>query len=148
MAHEAGAIVVADGAQAAPKMPLDVAALGVDFYAITGHKLYAPTGIGTLWGKLDLLRSMPPFLGGGSMIRKVTREGTTYADPPARFEAGTPAIAQAVGLAAALRWLDQLGMENVRAHEREIADYALERLAEVPDLRLFGPPRGPDRLGP
>ncbi|HTR74756.1 MAG TPA: SufS family cysteine desulfurase [Solirubrobacterales bacterium] len=149
MAHEAGAIVVADGAQAAPKLPLDMAALGVDFYAITGHKLYAPTGIGALWGRLDLLRAMPPFLGGGSMIRKVTREGATYADVPARFEAGTPAIAQAIGMGAALDWLDEeLGMEAVRDHERVIADYTLERLAEVPGLRVFGPPRGPERLGP
>ncbi|MGD9736807.1 MAG: cysteine desulfurase [Solirubrobacterales bacterium] len=148
LAHEAGALVLADGAQAAPKLPLDVAELGVDFYAATGHKIYAPTGIGVLWARLELLREMPPFLGGGSMIRKVSREGTTYADPPARFEAGTPAIAQAVGLAAALRWLEGVEMENVRAHEIEIADYALERLAEVPGLRLFGPPRGPDRLGP
>ncbi|HVV90808.1 MAG TPA: aminotransferase class V-fold PLP-dependent enzyme, partial [Solirubrobacterales bacterium] len=115
MAHEAGAVVVADGAQGAPKLPVDVAALGVDFYAITGHKLYAPTGIGALWGRLDLLRAMPPFLGGGSMIRKVTREGTTYADVPARFEAGTPAIAQAIGMGAAIDWLDsELGMEAVR----------------------------------
>jgi len=148
LAHDAGALVLADGAQAAPKLALDVAELGVDFYAVTGHKAYAPTGIGVLWGRLELLRETPPFLGGGSMIRKVTREGTTYADPPARFEAGTPAIAQAVGLAAALRWLDGVGMENVRAHEIEIADYTLARLAEVPGLRLFGPPRGSDRLGP
>jgi cysteine desulfurase / selenocysteine lyase len=148
LAHDAGALVLVDGAQAAPKLPLDVAELGVDFYAVTGHKAYAPTGIGVLWGRLDLLRKTPPFLGGGSMIRKVTREVTTYADPPARFEAGTPAIAQAVGLAAALRWLDGIGMENVRAHELEMADYALARLAEVPGLRLFGPPRGPERLGP
>jgi cysteine desulfurase/selenocysteine lyase len=148
LAHDAGAPVLADGAQAAPKLPLDVAATGVDFYAITGHKLYAPTGIGALWAKFDLLREMPPFLGGGSMIRKVTKEGTTYADAPARFEAGTPAIAQAVGMASALRWLDALGMDEVVAHEREIADYALARVAEVPGLRVFGPPRGPDRLGP
>ncbi|HVS99548.1 MAG TPA: cysteine desulfurase [Solirubrobacterales bacterium] len=149
MAHEAGAIVVADGAQGAPKLPLDVSALGVDFYAITGHKLYGPTGIGALWGRLDLLREMPPFLGGGSMIRKVTREGTTYADVPARFEAGTPAIAQAIGLGAALDWLDEeLGMEAVRDHERQVADRTLEGLAEVPGLRVFGPPRGPERLGP
>jgi cysteine desulfurase/selenocysteine lyase len=149
MAHDAGAIVVADGAQGAPKLPLDMAALGVDFYAITGHKLYAPTGIGALWGKLDLLRAMPPFLGGGSMIRKVTREGTTYADVPARFEAGTPAIAQAIGMGAAIEWLDtELGMEAVRDHERAIADYTLEKLAEVPGLTIFGPPRGPERLGP
>jgi cysteine desulfurase/selenocysteine lyase len=148
LAHDAGALVLADGAQAAPKLPLDVAELGVDFYALTGHKLYAPTGIGALWGRLGLLRETPPFLGGGSMIRKVTREGTTYADAPARFEAGTPAIAQAIGMAAALRWLDSLGMEAVRAHEHEIADYALARVAEVPGLRVFGPPRGPERLGP
>jgi cysteine desulfurase/selenocysteine lyase len=148
LAHDAGALVLADGAQAAPKLPLDMAALGVDFYALTGHKLYAPTGIGALWTKLDLLRQMPPFLGGGSMIRKVTTAGTTYADPPARFEAGTPAIAQAIGMASALRWLDALGMEAVRAHEREITDYALASLGEVAGLRIFGPPRGPERLGP
>jgi cysteine desulfurase / selenocysteine lyase len=148
LAHEAGALVLADGAQAAPKRPLDVAALGVDFYALTGHKAYGPTGIGALWARLELLREMPPFLGGGSMIRRVTRGGTTYADPPTRFEAGTPAIAQAIGMAAAFRWLDGLGMDAVLAHEREIADYALERIAEVPDLRIFGPPRGPERTGP
>jgi cysteine desulfurase/selenocysteine lyase len=148
LAHEAGALVLADGAQAAPKLPLDVAELGVDFYAMTGHKLYGPTGIGALWGRLELLRAMPPFLGGGSMIRKVTRDGTTYADPPARFEAGTPAIAQAIGMASALRWLDGLGMDVVLGHERAVADYALERLSEVPGLRIFGPPRGPDRVGP
>jgi cysteine desulfurase/selenocysteine lyase len=148
LAHEAGALVLADGAQAAPKLPLDVAALGVDFYALTGHKLYAPTGIGALWTKLDLLRAMPPFLGGGSMIRKVTKEGTTYADPPARFEAGTPAIAQAIGMASALRWMDGIGMEAILAHERAIAAYALERLAEAPGLRVFGPPAGPERIGP
>jgi cysteine desulfurase / selenocysteine lyase len=148
LAHEAGALVLADGAQAAPKLPLDIGELGVDFYAITGHKLYAPTGIGALWTRLELLRAMPPFLGGGSMIRKVTKGGTTYADPPARFEAGTPAIAQAIGMASALRWLDGLGMESVLEHEREIADYALERLAEVPGLRIFGPPASSERLGP
>jgi cysteine desulfurase / selenocysteine lyase len=148
LAHEAGALVLADGAQAAPKLPLDVGALGVDFYALTGHKLYGPTGIGALWARLELLREMPPFMGGGSMIRKVTKAGTTWADPPARFEAGTPAIAQAIGMAAALRWLDGLGMEAVATHEREIADYALDRLGEVPGLRVFGPPRSPERLGP
>ena len=148
LAHEAGALVLADGAQAAPKLPLDVGALGVDFYAVTGHKLYAPTGIGALWARLDLLRAMPPFLGGGSMIRKVTKEGTTYADPPARFEAGTPAIAQAIGMASALRWLDGLGMDAVLEHEREITDYTLQKLSEVEGLRVFGPPRGPDRAGP
>jgi cysteine desulfurase/selenocysteine lyase len=148
LAHEAGALVLADGAQAAPKMTIDVAQLGVDFYALTGHKLYAPTGIGALWAKLDLLRSMPPFLGGGSMIRKVTKEGTAYADPPARFEAGTPAIAQAIGMASALRWLDGIGMDAVLEHERRIADFTLERLQEVPGLRVFGPPVGAERIGP
>jgi cysteine desulfurase/selenocysteine lyase len=148
LAHAAGALVLADGAQAAPKLAVDVAALGVDFYALTGHKLYAPTGVGALWTRLELLREMPPFLGGGSMIRRVTTAGTTYADPPARFEAGTPAIAQAIGMASALRWLDGLGMDAVREHEQQITDYALERLAEVPDLRVFGPPRSARRVGP
>jgi cysteine desulfurase/selenocysteine lyase len=148
MAHNAGALVLADGAQAAPKLPLSMTDLGVDFYAITGHKAYGPTGIGTLWARLELLREMPPFMGGGSMIRKVTKDGTTYADPPARFEAGTPAIAQAIGMAAALRWLDGLGIDAVATHEREIAAYAMGRLVEVPGLRIFGPGPGPDRLGP
>ncbi|MGC1166717.1 MAG: cysteine desulfurase [Solirubrobacterales bacterium] len=148
LAHAAGALVLADGAQAAPKLPVDVAELGVDFYALTGHKLYGPTGIGVLWGRLELLRAMPPFLGGGSMIRKVGPDRTTYADVPARFEAGTPAIAQAIGMASALRWLDALEMESVLEHERQIADYALARLGEVPGLRVFGPPRGPERIGP
>ncbi|MGA8746863.1 MAG: cysteine desulfurase [Solirubrobacterales bacterium] len=148
LAHDAGALVLADGAQAAPKLPLDMAELGVDFYALTGHKLYGPTGIGALWGRLELLREMPPFMGGGSMIRKVTRAGSTYADPPARFEAGTPAIAQAIGMASALRWLDGLGMDGVLAHEREITHYALARLTEVPGLRIFGRQGGPRRIGP
>ena len=147
-AHDAGALVLVDGAQAMPKLPVDVSDLGVDFYAITGHKAYGPTGIGALWSRLDLLRAMPPFLGGGSMIRKVTTEGTTYADPPARFEAGTPAIAQAIGLAAALRWLDAIGMEAALDHERESAGHAMAALAEVPGLRIFGPPATPDRVGP
>jgi cysteine desulfurase/selenocysteine lyase len=148
LSHQAGALVLADGAQAVAKLPVDVAELGVDFYALTGHKLYGPTGIGALWGRLELLRAMPPFLGGGSMIRKVGRDGTTYADVPARFEAGTPAIAQAIGMAAALRWLDELDMETVREHERTIANYSLERLVEVPGLQVFGPPQGAERVGP
>lgn len=147
-AHDAGALILVDGAQAAPKMSVDVAELGVDFYALTGHKAYGPTGIGALWARLDLLREMPPFLGGGSMIRKVTKEGTTWADPPARFEAGTPAIAQAIGFAAALRWLDGVGMGAVLAHEREMTAHALARLAEVPGLRVFGPPPSAERIGP
>ncbi len=148
MAHDAGALVVADGAQAAPKLAVDVAELGVDFYALTGHKAYAPTGIGALWGRLDLLQAMEPFLGGGSMIRKVTKQGTTWADVPARFEAGTPAIAQAIGLAAALRWLDGIGMEHVTDHERDVTAYAMDRLPAVPGLEIFGPPASPERVGP
>jgi cysteine desulfurase / selenocysteine lyase len=148
LAHEAGALVIADGAQGAPKLAVDVAELGVDFYALTGHKAYGPTGIGALWARLDLLRRMPPFLGGGSMIRKVTTTGTTYADPPARFEAGTPAITQAIGFAAALRWLDAIGMDAVTAHEREIAAYAMESLGEVPGLTIYGGGPAPERIGP
>jgi cysteine desulfurase/selenocysteine lyase len=140
--------VLVDGAQAVPRMTVDVGALGVDFYAFTGHKAYGPTGIGALWARLDLLREMPPFLGGGSMIRKVSRGAITYADPPARFEAGTPAIAQAIGLAAALRWLDGIGMDSVLAHERDITAYAMPRLEEVPGLRIFGPPASEERVGP
>jgi cysteine desulfurase / selenocysteine lyase len=148
LAHQAGALVLADGAQAAPKLAIDLAELGIDFYALTAHKLYGPTGVGVLWTRLELLREMPPFMGGGSMIRKVTKEGTSYADPPTRFEAGTPAIAQAIGMAAALRWLGALGMDAVADHEREIAQYAIGRLEEVPGLRVFGRGASPDRLGP
>lgn len=147
-AHEAGALVLADGAQAAPKLPLSVAEMDVDFYAMSGHKLYGPTGIGALWARHDLLDEMPPFIGGGSMIKKVTTEGTSYAEPPARFEAGTPPISQAIGLAASLRWLEGLGMDAVRLHETEITDYTLERLADVPGLRVFGPAASPERVGP
>ena len=144
LAHDAGALVLADGAQAAPKLPLDMAELGVDFYALTGHKAYAPTGIGALWGRLELLRAMPPFLGGGSMIRKVTKEGTTYADVPARFEAGTPAISQAIGMAAAFRWLDALGMDAVarpRARDRRLRAGAGWRGARAAGLRPPALPR-------
>ncbi len=148
LAHDAGALILIDGAQSLPKMSVNVSELGVDFYAVTGHKAYGPTGIGALWARLDLLAEMPPFLGGGSMIRKVSKEGSTFADPPARFEAGTPAIAQAIGFAAALRWLDALGMDRALAHERDITAYALEQLSPVPGLRVFGPPPGPERIGP
>jgi cysteine desulfurase/selenocysteine lyase len=147
LAHDAGAIVVVDGAQAAPKLPLDLPALGADFYGFTGHKLYGPTGVGVLYGRSELLEGMPPYEGGGSMIRKVTKERITWADVPARFEAGTPPIAEAIGLAAAVEWLDGIGIEAAHAHEAEIGAYALERLAEVPGLRVFGPPAGDDRVG-
>jgi cysteine desulfurase/selenocysteine lyase len=147
MAHDAGAVVLIDGAQAAPKMRLDMAEIGGDFYALTGHKAYGPTGIGALWGRLELLDAMEPFEGGGSMIHKVTKEEITWASVPARFEAGTPAIAQAVGLGAALDWIDATGLDGMHAHEQELTRYALERLDEVPGLRVFGPPAGEDRAG-
>jgi cysteine desulfurase / selenocysteine lyase len=147
LAHEVGAIAVVDGAQAAPKLPLDLPGLGADFYGFTGHKLYGPTGVGVLYGRRELLEAMPPYEGGGSMIRKVTKERITWADVPARFEAGTPPIGEAIGLAAAVEWLDRIGLDAAHAHESEVAGYALERLAEVPGLRVFGPPAGDDRVG-
>jgi cysteine desulfurase / selenocysteine lyase len=147
LAHEAGAIVVVDGAQAAPKLPVEPRALGADFYGFTGHKLYGPTGVGVLYGRAELLEAMGPYEGGGSMIRKVTKERITWADVPARFEAGTPPIGEAIGLAAAIEWLDAIGVEAAHAHEAELGAYALERMAEIPGLRLFGPPAGDDRVG-
>ena len=147
MAHDAGALVVVDGAQAGPKLPLDVAAIGADFYALTSHKMYGPTGIGALYGRRELLEEMPPFIGGGSMIRAVRRDEITWADLPAKFEGGTPPIGEAVGYAAAIEWLDTIGLAAAHAHEAELTAYALERLAEVPGLRVFGPPMGADRAG-
>jgi len=147
MAHEAGAMVVVDGAQAGPKLPLDASALGADFYALTAHKMYGPTGIGALYGRRELLEEMPPFIGGGSMIRHVRRDRITWADPPAKFEGGTPAIGEAIGYAAAVEWLDAIGLDAAHKHEAELGAYALERLAEVPGLRVFGPPAGGDRAG-
>ena len=147
LAHEAGAIAVVDGAQSAPKLPLDLGALDADFYGFTGHKLYGPTGVGVLYGRPELLEAMPPYEGGGSMIRKVTKERITWADVPARFEAGTPPIAEAIGLAAAVEWLDGVGLDAAHAHEAELSAYALEGLADVPGLRVFGPPAGDDRVG-
>jgi cysteine desulfurase/selenocysteine lyase len=147
LAHDAGAIVVVDGAQAAPKLELDLRELGADFYGFTGHKLYGPTGVGVLYGRGELLEEMGPYEGGGSMIRKVTKERITWASVPARFEAGTPPIGEAIGLAAAVEWLDALGLEAAHAHEAEVGAYALERLAEIPGLRIFGPPAGDDRVG-
>jgi cysteine desulfurase/selenocysteine lyase len=147
MAHDAGALVLVDGAQAAPKMPLGMAQLGADFYGFTGHKLYGPTGVGVLWGRQELLDAMGPYEGGGSMIHKVTKQEITWASVPARFEAGTPPIDEAVGLAAAIDWVDELGLEAIHAHEADLTAYALERLADVPGLRVFGPPAGDDRTG-
>jgi cysteine desulfurase / selenocysteine lyase len=147
LAHDAGALVLVDGAQAAPKLELDVGEIGADFYAFTGHKAYGPTGIGVLRGRRDLLEAMGPFMGGGSMIRTVRRDEITWADLPARFEAGTPPIGEAIGLAAAIEWLDGLGLDSVHARDSELATYALRQLSEVPGLRIFGPPAGEDRGG-
>jgi cysteine desulfurase/selenocysteine lyase len=147
MAHDAGALVVVDGAQAGPKLELDMAELDVDFYAITSHKLYGPTGVGALFGRRELLEAMPPFIGGGSMIRKVSKELITWADLPAKFEGGTPAIAEAIGFGAAVRWVDDLGLPAMHAAEVELTAYAVDRIAEVPGLTVFGPPAGDDRGG-
>jgi cysteine desulfurase/selenocysteine lyase len=138
-AHAAGAIVVVDGTQAAPHMPLDVAALGADFYAWTGHKAYGPTGIGVLHGRRELLEATEPLLGGGHMISRVGDFESTWAEPPARFEAGTMPIAEAIGLGAAVDWLSGVGMDNVWEHSRHVVGYAVERLGEVEGLTLHGP---------
>jgi cysteine desulfurase/selenocysteine lyase len=138
LAHEAGAVVVVDGAQAMPHMRVDVQELGCDFYAFSGHKMYGPTGIGVLWGKRPLLESMPPYQGGGEMIRSVTFERTTYNDPPARFEAGTPNVEGAVGLAAAIDYLETIGMEEAAARESTLLAQATEALQQFPEVRLIG----------
>jgi cysteine desulfurase/selenocysteine lyase len=143
----AGAISLVDGAQAVPQMPVDVGALGADFYAWTGHKALGPTGIGVLHGRRELLEAMPPFLTGGDMIASVDLDGATWNELPYKFEAGTPPIAEAVGLGAAVEYLAGLGMQRVREHERELTDYLLRRLAEVPGLRVAGPPRAAQRGG-
>jgi cysteine desulfurase/selenocysteine lyase len=144
-AKAVGALTVIDASQSAPHLPLDVQALGADFVAFTGHKMYGPTGVGVLWGRYDLLAELPPFLGGGEMIETVDLTGTTYAAPPHRFEAGTPMIAEAVGLGAAVDYLTALGMDNVAAHEHELVTYALDGLATVDGLRIIGPPTPVDR---
>jgi cysteine desulfurase/selenocysteine lyase len=138
--HKVGALLLVDGAQSVPHLAVDVRALGADFLAFSGHKMLGPTGIGILWGRKEILRSMPPFLGGGDMIKSVHLRESEWNDIPHKFEAGTPNMAQAIGLGAAVEYLDSLGMENVYKHEREIAAYALKCLASVPDLRIYGPP--------
>ncbi|MFO7169313.1 MAG: cysteine desulfurase [Chloroflexota bacterium] len=139
-AHDVGALVLVDGAQSVPHMPVNVQELGIDFLAFSGHKMCGPTGIGVLWGRRQVLESMPPFLGGGSMIKTVELRASTYADIPARFEAGTPAIGEAIALGAACDFLTEVGMDRIYAHEQHLVAYALERLSEVAGLRLFGPP--------
>jgi cysteine desulfurase / selenocysteine lyase len=138
-AHDVGAYVVVDASQSVPHMPVDVRALGADAVAFTGHKMCGPTGIGVLWAKLDLLEALPPFLGGGEMIDEVTMEGSTFAAVPHKFEAGTPPIAQAVGLGAAVDYLTDLGMDAVHAHEQELTAYLLDGLSTVEGLRVIGP---------
>ena len=146
-AHSVGAIMVVDGSQGVPQILTRVSDLGADLMAFTGHKMVGPTGIGVLWGRYDLLAEMPPFLGGGEMIEVVKMTGSTYAPPPHRFEAGTPPIAQAAGLGAAVDYLSALGMGSVARHEKETTAYALEGLQTLPGLRILGPTDGVDRGG-
>lgn len=145
-AHNAGALVLVDAAQSVPHMPVDVRAMDVDFLAFSGHKMIGPTGIGVLYGKASLLEDMPPFMGGGEMIDHVTLEGSTWNEIPHRFEPGTPSIAEAVGLGAAVDYLEALGMQHVHSYEAALIQYAMDRLEEVPGLRVYGP-GAEDRCG-
>lgn len=138
-AHAVGAVVVVDGAQSVPHMPVDVRALDADFYAFSGHKMLGPTGVGILYGKRNLLEEMPPIMGGGDMIKRVEFASAQWNDLPWKFEAGTPGIAEAIGLGAAVDYLAEIGMAQVREHELEITNYAIERLVEDPGVRIFGP---------
>ena len=144
-AHRAGAAVLVDGAQAAPHFAIDVKDWDCDFVVFTGHKLYGPDGIGVLYGKPDLLAAMPPWQGGGDMIRTVSFAGTEYADPPQRFEAGTPPIGPAIGLAAAIDFVESIGWDRIEAHDRALTRYALDRLTEIPGVRPVGAPQ--ERIG-
>jgi cysteine desulfurase/selenocysteine lyase len=144
-AHAAGAIVVVDGSQAVPQIPVDLRVLDADFYAWTGHKAYGPTGIGVLHGRRELLERIPPFISGGHMIKMVGDTESTWADLPWKFEAGTSQIAEAIGLGVAVDWIQSIGMDRIRAHERALVADALVRLAEVPRLRLHGPLDAGDR---
>jgi len=146
-ARAVGALVLVDGAQGAPHGPVNVEALDCDFYAYSPHKALGPLGIGVLWARRDLLEEMNPFLGGGEMIRNVSLERSTWAGVPYKFEAGTPSVADAVGLGAAIDYLMKLGMQNVRTHEKQIVSYAMERLTELPFIQLFGPRDPADRCG-
>jgi cysteine desulfurase / selenocysteine lyase len=146
-ARAAGALTVIDGSQAVPQLPVDLAAIGADFYVWTGHKALGPTGIGVLHARRELLEEMPPFIAGGHMIREVGADSSTWNDLPWKFEAGTSNIAEAVGLGAAVDYLDKLGMDNVRAHELALARYALERLGELPFVTIMGPASAEDRGG-
>jgi cysteine desulfurase / selenocysteine lyase len=147
MAHAVGAVMVVDASQGVPQLPTSVADLGCDLLAFTGHKICGPTGIGVLWGRYDLLDSLPPFLGGGEMIEVVRMTGSTFAPPPYRFEAGTPPIAQAVGLHAAIEYVSAIGMDRIAAHEQELTAYALAEMQKVRGLRILGPTEAVDRGG-
>ena len=142
IAHDTGALVVVDGCQGVVHMPVDVQALGADFYVFSAHKLYGPNGVGVLWGKAEILAELPPFLGGGDMIDRVRIEKTTYALPPQRFEAGTPAIAETIAFGAAIDYVETIGMAAIRAHEQDILSYAHQRLSAVEGLRLIGTAAG------
>ncbi|HLH11771.1 MAG TPA: cysteine desulfurase, partial [Methylovirgula sp.] len=142
IAHQRGIPVLVDGAQGAVHLDVDVRDLDVDFYAITGHKLYGPTGVGALYGKTEWLQKLPPFLGGGEMINEVTKDRVTYNDPPHRFEAGTPPIVQAIGLGAALDYIRSIGRAKIHAHETALSAYAHERIARINSIRIFGRARG------
>jgi len=146
-AHQVGALVMLDASQSVPHLAVDVSTLDADFIAFTGHKMCGPSGIGALWGRFELLAAMPPFLGGGSMIETVSMSGSTYAPPPMRFEAGTPPIAEAVGLGAAVDYLTGIGMDAIHDHEVSLVGYALDALGSVPDLRVFGLPTAEGRGG-
>ena len=146
-AHDKGALVLADAAQSVPHQPVDVAALGVDFLAFSGHKMLGPYGIGVLFGRANLLEAMPPFLTGGSMIEMVRMEGSTFLPPPQRFEPGVPAVAEAAGLGAAIDYLTTLGMDNVAAHEESLTAHALDALREINGVRILGPDTTKDRGG-
>jgi cysteine desulfurase / selenocysteine lyase len=146
-ARAVGALVVVDACQSVPHLPVDVATLGADFIAFSGHKLYGPMGVGVLWGRAELLEAMPPFLTGGSMIELVTMERSTYAPSPQKFEAGVPNAAQAVGLAAAVRWTQAIGIERIHAHEAALVERLLAALAQRPWVRVVGPPAGRARGG-
>ena len=132
--------MLVDGAQSVPHQPIDVSELGADFLVFSGHKMLGPTGVGVLWGRYEVLDALPPFLTGGSMIEVVRMEGSTFAAPPQRFEAGVPMTAQVIGLAAAVEYLQALGMDKVEAHEKALTGYALEKLAEIPGVTVIGPP--------
>jgi len=145
MAHEMGAVFVVDGAQGAPHCSVNVKEIGCDFYTFSGHKMLGPTGIGVLWGKLELLESMEPFMGGGEMIETVTMESSTWNEVPYKFEAGTPNFVQAVGLGSAIDYINSIGINNISDHEIKLTEYALEKLADIDNFRLFGSPI--DRTG-